>query len=359
MRNSFSVHSKNRKYGDHRTQNNNHASIGCGTTQSPMMVDTNLDNFSDYSSNNYRHRRRLQHDVDPSECTNSVDGIDFYCWMQCPILENDGLTTQQHLDQGESLYCAHLEELAQTNDLKKAIQACTDEQGVVGGTMDSGCTNIWHPTVDGAFTYMKDYVQTDQQNHTHHQGNKLQDEELHKFDLYKEKYCYGSTSMYMQGFEWEGSTCIVYLFHSWIITSRTAFIGACLGTIFFGIAVEYFIKFRRTTTEKVTHATHKLATSAILYGIQITLGYFIMLVVMTYSGPLVLSVVIGLVLGHVICNWELISSVSPNPSTNVHLSNSTTPCCVVEKDISKDIPEKVVESEQAIPVEDINGCCNC
>ena len=77
-------------------------------------------------------------------------------------------------------------------DVAKAISFCTDEKGVVGGVvMDAACTNVWHSTVDGAFSYLSE------------------DNDNKRYD---EKYCYGGTSMYMHGFVWESSTCIVYLF---------------------------------------------------------------------------------------------------------------------------------------------------
>lgn len=43
--------------------------------------------------------------------------------------------------------------------------------------------------------------------------------------------------------------------------------------------------------------------STLIYGgVQLTIGYFLMLVVMTYSGPLFLCVVVGLVMGHAAFN---------------------------------------------------------
>ena len=67
----------------------------------------------------------------------------------------------------------------------KAISFCTDEKGVVGGVMDAACANVWHSTVEGAFSYLSE------------------DNDNKRYD---EKYCYGGTSMYMHGFVWESST---------------------------------------------------------------------------------------------------------------------------------------------------------
>jgi hypothetical protein len=44
--------------------------------------------------------------------------------------------------------------------------------------------------------------------------------------------------------------------------------------------------------------------STLFYGLQLTMGYFIMLVIMTYSGPLFVSTVGGMMIGHVIFNAQ-------------------------------------------------------
>ena len=113
MKSSVSTqHSLKRRYGDNPSSDND-ISIGCGVVPRknhdkdsgflqgghPTVVDTSQNVSSSVS------RRRLQHGVDPSECSNSANGIDFYCWMQCPTLKGDDLPVQDHLDKGESLYC--------------------------------------------------------------------------------------------------------------------------------------------------------------------------------------------------------------------------------------------------------------
>lgn len=50
--------------------------------------------------------------------------------------------------------------------------------------------------------------------------------------------------------------------------------------------------------------TRRLCLSALIYGLQLTMGYFIMLVIMTYSGPLFISTVSGMMIGHVIFNAQ-------------------------------------------------------
>ena len=331
MKNSVVTHSLARRYGDTRSSSTDDISIGCGTRPHrhgsskdetffergyPTVVDTGRN--ASYSVT----RRRLEHGVDPSECSNSAEGVDFYCWMQCTVLKGEDLPVQNHLDNDESIYCLNEAILAESNgDVIKAIQACTDENGVVGGVMDPICTNVWHETVDGAFSYLS----SDNDN-----------------NLYKDKYCYGGTSMYMHGFVWESSTCIVYLFQPWVITTRSALILACFGTILFGIVVELLIKQRQLIVAKIEQRNKKIASSAFLYAIQLAFAYGIMLIVMTYSGPLVLCVIIGLVLGHIICfSSKRVrysrdtedSEVSEEPER----LNGSTPCCLTETVSSDDV----------------------
>ena len=104
----------------------------------------------------------------------------------------------------------------------------------------------------------------------------------------------------MDGFQWLGSTCPIYLFPSLVLDSAGALVGACFFTILFGMALEWVIQQRRVTVNTYAPGYKRLAVSATFYGIQLTMGYTIMLVVMIYSIPLFLSVVIGVVGGHIL-----------------------------------------------------------
>jgi hypothetical protein len=181
--------------------------------------------------------------------------------------------------------------------------------------MDERCGNYWLPKVDGVQTHVTsqsiDFV---------------------------EKYCYGKTAMYMQGFSWEGTTCLVYLFSSWVISTRLALVCACIGTIVIGIFTEFVVRKRRTMLKNIDSGRKKLALSAFVYGGQLTIGYVLMLIVMTYSGPLVLSVILGLVAGHVIWNYSDVVVHSDKPS-NIVIEGST-PCCQNVIDDFKEDNEK-------------------
>merc|ERR1712194_845018 len=148
------------------------------------------------------------------------------------------------------------------------------------------------------------------------------------------EYCYGGTSMYMNGFQWEGLYCVIYLFPSWVLNTPWKLVIACFGTILGGIAVEGVITARRMILQskkfKLQNANTKLFISMILYGAQLTMGYLIMLVVMTYSGPLFISVIIGLMIGHVLFQVISIPTTTAKKGKNRDTSiviEGATPCC--------------------------------
>jgi hypothetical protein len=218
--------------------------------------------------------------------------------------------------------------LASTSSLKAAVDACTSEHGFVGGVHNTNCGNFWHQTEEHVTSY---HSKPEESN-----GGNIE-----------EKYCYGATAMYMQGFEWRGITCVVYLFKSWVLSTPGSLVGACFGTIALGIFLEYIIISRRVLVFKNEKPIKEILHSALLYGVQLTLGYFLMLVVMSYSVPLFMSVVIGLVLGHVIFNYGKINTVV----------GGSTPCC--QYDLSSDerkVTQKKTDDIQS-EIETQSPCC--
>lgn len=232
--------------------------------------------------------------------------------MQCLTVPDDDhqhRTNQQHVDDGEAVYCLNRHVLSSTQSLSQAVKACTDEKGVVGGKMDAGCANVWHERLDNVKSYLPNVTTED--NHTN----------------YPTKYCYGATGMYMHGFEWEGQTCLVYLFSDLVIHSRSWLVLACFTTIVFGVAVELVMKQRRmfVANRLFGFPTYqRLALAGLSYAVQLTMGYAIMLLVMTYSGPLVLSVVTGLMLGHVLVNWDTLTDKHKHDATEQRQPSSSS-----------------------------------
>eukprot|EP00656_Telonema_subtile_P047851 TRINITY_DN5552_c0_g1_i1.p1 TRINITY_DN5552_c0_g1~~TRINITY_DN5552_c0_g1_i1.p1 ORF type:complete len:571 (-),score=104.23 TRINITY_DN5552_c0_g1_i1:481-2193(-) len=232
------------------------------------------------------------------------------CWMQC--------VATIPCPTGNEMVC--IDQSVQGNQFQQA--AVCNAQGVVGGAMHDGC--------------------------------KLQcvvpDKEPAK-DL---GYCQGGTDMYMGGFTWpssdeNGQQCIILLFESWKLDSSVKFWFGCVGTVAMGILLEALIFSRRLAASMLVAKTPVRGALGIirtqgilglLYGAQLTVGYFLMLIVMTYSAPLFMAVLFGLVLGHII--FALVTAtqqknaralheleeVLPQRSSFTRIPDGATPCCL-------------------------------
>ena len=247
-------------------------SVGCGNVNLPFRSQSGLSSVSP--------RRRLQHVEGPQSCNNSTN---FFCWMSCLDIP-DAKSAQGYINEGYSLYCLDPSVLASSgNRVSEAVKPCT-ENGKVGTAMNTNCMGKWEPTAPGV--YAQEVTVQGAQNS----------------DI-EEPFCYGGTSMYMNGFNWVGTTCAIYLFPGWVLSSVGKLVAACLGSIVFGALMEYVIRLRRVAMSNSSGPRYKrLALSAVFYGVQLTMGYSLMLVIMIYSVPLFISVILGLAGGHVLFN---------------------------------------------------------
>ena len=121
--------------------------------------------------------------------------------------------------------------------------------------------------------------------------------------------------MEMSGFQsaWNvgpHESCLVYLFQSWVIDSKGKYIAAVCGTFLFGVLLEGFGFLRkmyaaRYTPEaalgkRVTKAELRHFVPSALYGVQMLLAYFCMLVVMLYESLILAALVVGLSVGNAV-----------------------------------------------------------
>jgi len=250
---------------------------GCGTT----MFESSPP--SSYARTN---RRRLQHVNSPANCNNVTE---FFCWHQCINIPNPDYV-KDYVRDGYSLYCLDPSIMVSTdNSIPEATDPCKG-----GYAHNSNCVGSWQSTdksVSGyEFPGLKQELATQAANYP-------VPEEI------GEQYCYGGTSMFMDGFHWLDTTCVILLFPSWVLSTPFKFGLACLGAILFGIALE-LVLYKRRSVYALPAGFRRLALSALVYGVQLTMGYFIMLLVMTYSGPLFVSCVTGMVIGHVFFNAQ-------------------------------------------------------
>lgn len=246
-------------------------SIGCGTSSGAVVRSSS-------SGTTRINRRRLQMVDDASACNNVTN---FFCWMSCldiPEAEN----AVGYITEGYSLYCLDPATLASTGNRVSAAQEKCNLGGVIGGSHDDSCAGSWQPTAPGVPSQ-----------------EVIVDKSLLAVN---EAFCYGGTSMYMDGFHWTDPTCVIYLFPNWVLTTAGLLAFACIGTIFFGVALEAVIWKRRSVVQSAPAGWKRVAASTSFYGLQLTMGYTIMLVIMTYSGPLFMCAIIGLMGGHAVFN---------------------------------------------------------
>ena len=105
--------------------------------------------------------------------------------------------------------------------------------------------------------------------------------------------------MFMNGFtsiasEKKGSTeCINFMFIEWTLDNKVKYVFGCIGTLLMGIFIQGISYIRIKLNKK-----NNQIIILIIYSIQMTLSYFLMLLAMTYSTELFCMVVIGLTIGY-------------------------------------------------------------
>lgn len=137
-------------------------------------------------------------------------------------------------------------------------------------------------------------------------------------------FCTGpGTAMHMDGFTFVSygeSNCVILLFGSWRVGTSAAFAAAWIGVALLGILTEALTAFRRTSVPRSDllrrRPRARQAVMGLLYSVQVTLGYLLMLVAMTYQVELFIAVLFGLGLGHTILN------------TSAPVAETVDPCCV-------------------------------
>merc|ERR1711967_32565 len=90
------------------------------------------------------------------------------------------------------------------------------------------------------------------------------------------------------------------------------FFGA-FGTLLLGIATEWCVYIRRQYSR--TNSKSNKVIRTLMYGVNVFLGYMLMLLAMTYSTTIFCMVIGGLTIGHGFFNW------------NAEVGETTDPCC--------------------------------
>jgi Ctr copper transporter family len=284
--------------------------IGCGAASASELTLNGATRIN---------RRRIQMVSDASVCNNVTN---FFCWMSCLEIP-EANSAAGFLTEGYSLYCLDPGTLAKTGNKVSAAQEVCNLNGVIGGAHQDSCLGSWQKTAPGVA----------------YQEVSLTDPSLLAPQT---EFCYGGTSMYMDGFHWTDPTCVIYLFPSWVLNSVGLLTGASIGTIIFAIALEAVIWQRRSIVPSCPEGFMRLGASTLFYGVQLTMGYLLMLVVMIYSGPLFFSVIMGLMIGHALFNGggfrkpkrkssdDYVDGTHENSSDGLERAGKTGPSCCAD-----------------------------
>ena len=130
--------------------------------------------------------------------------------------------------------------------------------------------------------------------------------------------------MYMDGFKWTtgGSSqpCTALLFKSWSLHTPGLLALGFFFTIAMGASIEAMASIRRKLQNTGFCNCHNIpptksrAYSVGIYAVQVTVGYLLMLISMTYNFVLFSSVVVGLVIGHLCFGASAPVPAPPSPT---------------------------------------------
>lgn len=266
-------------------------SMGCGSLPvAPLEDEEDFFELEEVATTERRGRRLQMQDA--AMCNNVTN---FFCWMTCidiPKLDQAKL----YLEAGYSLYCLDDSVLKSTGSMTSAHEACEDRHNM-------GCKGQWEKIMDG-IPPAEINIETS----------------MEEIEM---PFCYSGTTMYMEGFQWiQSSTCVIFLFESWVLDSAWKYVLAVIGTTLAAIGLEKFIQQRRKTMALMEAGTTRLIASAVFYIVQLAYGYLLMLVIMIYSGVLFLAVILGLGIGHVFFNardaiWPIYDSPHLNDDNSI------------------------------------------
>ena len=159
---------------------------GCGTTSDVV--------YDESSVVSKQSRRRLQHVNSPANCNNVTN---FFCWYQC-INIPDSEHAEDYVYDGYSLYCLDPGLLSSDNPIPDAVDKCKG-----GYVHNSNCQGSWQETDKTVPGYKLPYEVKKKEQLDKELGNSTSSAISYPNPITGDKYCYGGTSMYMDGFTWQ------------------------------------------------------------------------------------------------------------------------------------------------------------
>ena len=145
-------------------------------------------------------------------------------------------------------------------------------------------------------------------------------------------FCYGPGYVMNSGFQLsKGGYCMLFLFQDAVVATATKYGFALVGTLLFGIVVEMlrlcgaYVSQRRLPWLAGLGPTAIDAVVCALFALQMTVAYWLMLLVMIYEYVVFIFVVLGLTVGHFIA--LRIQRAHPIGAKGSVLPVTGSPCC--------------------------------
>lgn len=160
-------------------------------------------------------------------------------------------------------------------------------------------------------------------------------------------FCRGDGSVMNDGFASHISEyCLIFLFEDFVLDQPWKYGIAVIGIVLMGIANQLLSSFRSRLNDRQWDTSRLMADrpwlqdalNASLFGVQMVLAYWLMLLVMLYDTLIFSAVIVGLTLGQFISlqsdRSRPINQRTPKPSLFSVTSNASlisvtsgTPCC--------------------------------
>jgi solute carrier family 31 (copper transporter), member 1 len=130
--------------------------------------------------------------------------------------------------------------------------------------------------------------------------------------------------------------CILFLFRGWNIDSTVKYVFMLIGVICMGLLNGSLAYVRHRLMDNARHRSSLLIHQiwlSLLYGIQMILAYWMMLLVMTYETGVFIALILGLVIGYFIFGYieakhrPLANEIATINDSTYQNQFSSTPCC--------------------------------
>lgn len=133
-----------------------------------------------------------------------------------------------------------------------------------------------------------------------------------------------------------GDRCITFLFKNWNVDTHAKYAGMLVGVFLMGF-VNGFLVYLRHRLLKLNLGGSSLVLNQIylslVYGVQIVIAYWIMLLVMTYETGLFIVLIFGLVFGYFLFGYIQARQISHEKKSSENMAIlyqnqfNSTPCC--------------------------------